>query len=90
MMADSTPISRDEFNNGRQDVRDNYLDLKADILKGFEGINDRLDLLNGKTSNHADRITALESKSGRFDVATLLSIVSVVFAGIAAWFAGKP
>lgn len=86
-MSDS--ISRDEFNNGRQDVRDNYLDLKADILKGFEGINDRLDLLNGKTAEHGNRLTALESKAGRFDSATLLSVISLVFAGIAAWFAGK-
>lgn len=88
----NSPINRAEYEQIveilRADIRNSHRDLKQDMAEGFEKINNHLALLNGKTATHGEKIAGLESKSGRIDVASLLSLLSLLVAGAVAWFSG--
>jgi hypothetical protein len=71
----SEGISEGEFSRTLQTLRDEMIRgfqaVRDDSNRGFAGMNGRLDILNGKTASHAERIGIL-----RHDVDSLTSLHS--------------
>jgi hypothetical protein len=54
----------------REDLREALRDMSAQMNRGFDGINDRLDTLNGKTDRHGSALAVHEERWQRLDRAT--------------------
>lgn len=71
-------LTRAEYDNLREDIRNSHIDLKADMAEGFEAITARLKEMNGTQRHHGDRLTVLETVKGRLELGTILAIGAVV------------
>jgi hypothetical protein len=54
----------------REDLREAIRDVTATVNRGFDGVHERLDVLNGKTGRHESAIAVHEERWQRLDRAT--------------------
>ncbi len=55
----------ERMNQMGENQREAHGRLREDMRQGFQGVNARLDALNGKTSAHETRIAVLQDRSER-------------------------
>lgn len=90
----SAPVSRDEFASTVDRLIAANAEDKIEVLNalrvGFEGINARLNTLNGRTNKHGEDIATLYERTTKDTLARVGAVIGAILGGLAAaWTALK-